>query len=115
MVMVDSNVHLDVITADPIWCTWAPRPCSVTSTLALPSNLYRYLSIPREASFLAARAHAAYRERGGQRQMILPDFLIGAHALVAGIPLLTRDQPRYRQVFPGLTLISPDPDPTAAR
>ena len=80
----------------------------------LPSHLYHYLPIPREASYLAARAHAAYRERGGQRQMILPDFLIGAHALVAGTPLLTRDQRRYRQAFPGLTLISPDSAATAA-
>jgi predicted nucleic acid-binding protein len=140
MVMVDANVLLDVITADPIWCTWSTEalqrhldagPASINAIVyaeiafvveriedvdnLLPSHLYRYLSIPREASFLAARAHAAYRERGGQRQMILPDFLIGAHALVAGIPLLTRDQRRYRQAFPGLTLISPDPDPTAAR
>jgi len=23
MVMVDANVLLDVITADPIWCTWS--------------------------------------------------------------------------------------------
>ena len=52
----------------------------------LPSHLYRYLSIPRKASFLAA-----------------------------GIPLLTRDQRRYRQAFPGLTLISPDPGATPAR
>ena len=140
MVLVDSNVLLDVITADPIWSGWSAEalqrhldagPAAINAIVVaeiafaveriedvdnlLPSHLYRYLSIPREASFLAARAHAAYRERGGQRQMILPDFLIGAHALVAGIPLLTRDQRRYRQAFPGLTLINPDPGATAAR
>lgn len=134
MVMVDSNVLLDVITADPIWCAWSTEtlkrhldagPAAINAIVyaeiafaverieevdnLLPPHLYQYQAIPREASFLAARAHAAYRERGGQRPMILPDFLIGAHALVAGIPLLTRDRRRYRQAFPGLTLISPDP------
>jgi len=39
--------------------------------------------------------------------MILPDFLIGAHALVERCPLLTRDQRRYRQAFSGLKLITP--------
>jgi predicted nucleic acid-binding protein len=73
----------------------------------LPSHLYDYRAIPREAAFLAARAHAAYRERGGRRQMILPDFLIGAHALVENLALLTRDGRRYRQAFPGLKLITP--------
>ena len=139
MVMVDSNVLLDVITADPIWSAWSTEalkqhldvgPAAINAIVyaeiafaveriedidnILPPHLYHYLSIPREASYLAARAHAAYRERGGQRQMILPDFLIGAHALVAGTPLLTRDQRRYRQAFPGLTLISPDSAATAA-
>jgi predicted nucleic acid-binding protein len=73
----------------------------------LPAHLYDYQAIPREAAFLAARAHAAYRERGGSRQMILPDFLIGAHALVENLALLTRDGRRYRQAFPGLKLITP--------
>ncbi|MCP9915832.1 type II toxin-antitoxin system VapC family toxin [Cyanobium sp. ATX 6F1] len=73
----------------------------------LPAHLYDYRPIPKETSFLAARAHAAYLERGGQRRMILPDFLIGAHALVEGIPFLTRDQSRYRQAFPGLKIICP--------
>jgi predicted nucleic acid-binding protein len=33
--------------------------------------------------------------------------LIGAHAAVAGIPLLTRDARRYRSYFPKLRLIAP--------
>ena len=52
-------------------------------------------------------AHADYRQCGGQRSMILPDFLIGAHALLESTGLLTRDGRRYRQAFPGLRLILP--------
>jgi len=52
-------------------------------------------------------AHADDRQRGGQRAMFLPDFLIGAHALLESTGLLTRDERRYRQAFPGLRLILP--------
>jgi predicted nucleic acid-binding protein len=52
----------------------------------LPAHLYAYRPIPREAAFLAARAHADYRARGGSRQTVLADFLIGAHALVERVP-----------------------------
>jgi hypothetical protein len=41
------------------------------------------------------------------RQMILLDVLIGAHALVENLALLSRDGLRYRQAFPGLKLITP--------
>ncbi len=37
----------------------------------------------------------------------LPDLYIGAHAAVAGIPLLTRDAKRYRTYFPTVRLIVP--------
>lgn len=98
MVLVDTHVILDVATDDPRWSEWSSRKLV---------HWYDYRAIPREAAFLAARAHAAYRERGGTRQMILPDFLIGAHALVENLALLTRDGRRYRQAFPGLKLITP--------
>ena len=47
------------------------------------------------------------RARGGSRQTVLADFLIGAHALVERVPLLTRDRRRYRQAIPGLELLTP--------
>jgi len=134
MVLVDSNVILDVATEDPHWNLWSRRQLKqaldagpvvinviVYGEIAfacerievveeiLPAHLYDYRSIPREAAFLAARAHAGYRERGGQRRRVLADYLIGAHALVERMPLLTRDARPYRQAFPGLELITPQP------
>jgi predicted nucleic acid-binding protein len=136
MVFVDSNVILDVITDDSRWGAWSAAQLSqaldaepvlinaiVYAEIAfacarieevdalLPQHLYAYRPIPREASFLAARALADYRQRGGQRSMILPDFLIGAHALLKAKALLTRDGRRYRQAFPRLRLVLPGGPP----
>ena len=55
----------------------------------------------------AGKAFLAYRRRGGDRRSPLPDFYIGAHAAVAGCPLLTRDAARYRTYFPKLVVLEP--------
>jgi predicted nucleic acid-binding protein len=73
----------------------------------LPRHLYAYWPIPREAAFLAARVHTEYHARGGNRQRILPDVLIGVLALIAGCHLLMHDSRHYLQAFPGLKLITP--------
>jgi predicted nucleic acid-binding protein len=64
-----------------------------------------------EAAWRAGKTHALYRRAGGLRERTLPDFLIGAQALLGGHALLTRDPKRYRTYFPELIIISPDTHP----
>ena len=75
---------------------------SAVSTLALELR-----EIPRPALFLAAKAYAQYRKRGGSKLQVLPDFYIGAHAAVESWPLLTRDASRFRTYFPTLEVVAP--------
>jgi predicted nucleic acid-binding protein len=39
---------------------------------------------------------------------VLPDFFIGAHAAVFGLPLLTHDAKRYRTYFPSVMMVMPE-------
>jgi len=130
--LVDSNVILDVVTEDPVWLDWSATtlaaqadagPLVVNPVVyaevaarferiedleaALPAEYYQRQALPWEAAFLAGRSFVRYRRHGGQRRSPLPDFYIGAHALVAGLTLLTRDARRYRTYFPKLHIVSP--------
>ena len=133
MLLVDSNVILDVAGNDPGWANWSQArldAASLRHALLINPVIYAELSIayrrieeledmllkgefrvepiPREALFLAGKVYVQYRQRGGAKAGVLPDIFIGAHAAVAGIPLLTRDARRYRTYFPKLELVSPD-------
>ena len=132
MVLVDSNVLLDVITEDPTWLSWsadaleraADRSRLVINPIvfaevsigfsqiedleiALPRAMFDREDIPYAAAFLAGKCSKTYRERGGAKRAPLPDFFIGAHAAALGYELLTRDVARYRTYFPTLVLIAP--------
>lgn len=58
-------------------------------------------------AFRAGHAFREYRRKGGPRQAILPDFLIGAQASMHGWPILTRDPKRFSSYFPEVELIDP--------
>jgi predicted nucleic acid-binding protein len=130
--LVDSNVILDILTADDRWLSWSSQalvdaaesgPLWINpivyaevsvrfSTIealedALPSSDYQRASLPWEAAFLAGKAFLAYRRHGGPVTSTLPDFYIGAHAAVADLDLLTRGARRYRSAFPTLRLHAP--------
>jgi predicted nucleic acid-binding protein len=67
-------------------------------------------SMSNAAAFRASGAFREYRRKGGPRNAILPDFLIGAHAAVKGWPILTRDPKRFGSYFPEVELIDPMAD-----
>ena len=133
---MDTNVLLDVARNDAAWSDWSSARLSdraVAGPLVINDVVYAEVSVgfegiealdaflgeaglkvertPRPALFLAARAHLRYRRRGGTRLGVLPAFFIGAHAAVRGVPLLTRDPRRYREYFPTLRVIAPEPLP----
>lgn len=56
---------------------------------------------------LAGRAFRAYRDQGGPRTHLIPDFLIGAHALAQADGLLALDRGFYRRYFRDLTVVAP--------
>ena len=131
-IVVDSNVILDLVTRDPQWGRWSQDALERFSDDGLLANEIVYAElcasaespdevdalleslgitlsiVPRNALFLAAKAHLAYRRRGGTRRSGLPDFFIGAHAEAERLPLLTRDARRYRHYFPTVELITPE-------
>jgi predicted nucleic acid-binding protein len=65
------------------------------------------VEMTRPAARMAGLAFRQYRQRGGAKSGVLPDFFIGAHANSGGHKLLTRDAGRYQTYFPTIQLISP--------
>jgi predicted nucleic acid-binding protein len=129
---VDTNVLLDLATNNPAWADWSVaqlEAASLAGPLLINDIVYAELAVryqriedldafvgdaglqlapmPRAALFLAGKVFTQYRRAGGSRTGVLPDFLIGAHAAVQQLSLLTRDTGRYQTYFPTLKLITP--------
>ena len=64
-----------------------------------------YSPLTLSAALLAGRLFRQYRDSGGPRERILPDFLIGAHASEQADRLASLDRGYYRRYFPKLKLL----------
>ena len=129
--LFDSNIHVDVFRKDPAWLDWSHATilaCAEIGRLVINPIIYaeigsrfetmaeldevlleyERLNLPWEAAFLAGKAFISYKLRGGTKTSPLPDFYIGAHALVSNLTLVTRDATRYRTYFPTLKIIAPN-------
>ncbi len=129
---VDTSVLLDVFGADPtfglrsrtlvrsclgegrlIACevVWAEVASFFPSPDAAHDAMTRlgieYNPIELETALATSRAWKVYRGRGGQRERLVADFLIGAHAISQAERLLTRDRGFYRAYFSRLRVVDP--------
>jgi len=134
--LVDSNILLDVIKDDANWKQWSLRQlmasadqgdvlvnpmiyAEIAAGFAQDHDLASFLKdigielvdLPWKAAFMAGHKHSQYRRSGGARERTLPDFIIGAHAVIKELRLVTRDAQPYRSYFPQLELIAPDTHP----
>jgi hypothetical protein len=66
-----------------------------------------YMPTEARAALRAGEMQRRYRQRGGPRTRTVPDFLIGAHALLQCQALITRDAGFFRDYFKGLKVIVP--------
>jgi predicted nucleic acid-binding protein len=130
--LFDTNVLLDIATADRIWLAWSENQfrtaaaqgpilinpiiyAELAPAFASTADLDRWLDpavfqrlpLPYPAGWLAAQAFVKYRRGGGAKTSPLPDFYIGAHAEIEKRTLITRDAARYRTYFPDVPLIAP--------
>jgi predicted nucleic acid-binding protein len=131
-VLLDTNVIVDLLKADPVWMPWSARQIVAArerGPLCINIVVYAELCSHRQtqvqiddflkdakveikhlgtnAAQAAAKAFVQYRKRDGGKTGVLPDFFIGAQALTEGWTLLTRDVARYKTYFPKLDLICP--------
>ena len=129
---VDTNVLLDVLTADPVFgpasraalraatqtgalvaseVVWAETAAWYSSEETAAQRLdelrVRLVPMGASAAFAAGTAWRAYRSGGGRRKRMVADFLIGAHAAAHADCLLTRDYGFYHDRFSGLTILNP--------
>ncbi len=130
--LFDTNVLLDIATADPTWLAWSEAQLRSAAVLGpilinpiiyaelapafktqaeliqwLDPSVFLRLPLPYGAGWLAAQAFLKYRGAGGVKHSPLPDFYIGAHADVERLTLVTRDAARYCTYFPSIALIVP--------
>lgn len=137
IVLIDSNVLIDIFEADQSWRAWSVaaierlqlagaqllvNPIVVAEIASnFPSHGELLATLDRidvevaplivEDAFRAGQAFRAARRDRPERDAILADFLIGGHAASLGASILTRDPRLYRRYFPELPLITPDTHP----
>jgi predicted nucleic acid-binding protein len=123
--LFDTNVLLDIATADPLWLTWsetqfraslAQGPILINPIIYaelapafaslveldrwLDPAVFQRLPLPYSAGWPAAQAFLKYRRSGGAKTSPLPDFYIGAHAEAENRTL-------SRATLPAIAPISP--------
>ena len=132
MILVDSNVWIDLIQKDPVWFDWSSQQIEraffddkLVTNAVIYAELAPVYDTPAEladffgngktpiapfspsCAYVAGRAFLKNRRLKGAKWGVWPDFFIGAQAQTENWVILTRDKARYKTYFPKVKLICP--------
>jgi predicted nucleic acid-binding protein len=132
MIAVDSSVLIDMLIDDPVHAeaslscieealavddvvvceaVVAEVQAMLDTSVSLMDTLgglgVRFEAITEASAMRAGHMNKRFRARGGKRERVVADFLIGAHALLQSSALITRDGGFFRDYFKGLKVIVP--------
>ena len=97
-----------LLACEVVWAETRPAFATARQQADTMDRLgVEFSPLEASAAALAGELFAKYRRAGGTRQRILPDFLIGAHALAQGVSIASDDEGFFRKYFHGLTVIRP--------
>ncbi|MGH3030032.1 MAG: type II toxin-antitoxin system VapC family toxin [Gaiellaceae bacterium] len=97
-----------LVACEVVWAETAsvfPSPRAADAAMSRLGVVFE--PVQAEAALTAGAACKVYRSRGGGRERVVADFLIGAHALHQAERLLTRDRGFYRSYFGRLRVLDP--------
>jgi predicted nucleic acid-binding protein len=99
-----------VIIPDIAYCELSiGLPSREATDLAIAELALERFPCSDETLFRAGKAYKKYRdENRGQKNTVLPDFLIGAQAVSDQCPLLTNNDDDFIGYFPEITIICPE-------
>ena len=106
MIAVDTSILLDIFTADKTYgllCANILRHYMQQHSLCVCEVVFAETA----AAFVASQIWRQYRKSDGKRHYMIPDFLVGAHAMKQCEGLITRDRGFFKQYFKSLNIINP--------
>ena len=135
MILLDTNVLIYSFDLDSPFCRWARETIAdavagdgaAINAVSLAEICFgdadppavadrirswgvAILDVPASAADVCAKAYRQYQNRRTSTVvpvMPLPDFFIGAHAMIMGWELATADRGRFNQYFPSVSLKTP--------
>ena len=102
-----------IIACDVVWAELSGHFPSSSSFHDEAGRLgLEFSALDERAAEVAGEEWKRYRSRGGRRERMVADFLIGSHARLHAERLLTRDRGFYRTYFKNLRIFDPSMDPS---
>lgn len=106
--MISARAESTLVVCEVVFAELAPLFSSSSELEARLESLgIEFDPIQPTSAFMAGEIFKEYRRQGGPRAHLIPDFLIGSHALNQAGSLAAHDRGYLRRYFPALRILTP--------